>query len=96
MLSLNREKIDIRKLNRKMLFSLDGRKSFLFLNHFFFDSAVPAGARRALFLRKYFFKHHVLTPDSESTQKFVKKCTYSSSGGALCVELRVLKGKIRI
>ena len=66
----------------------------LFIN--FFDSAVPAGACRALFLRKFFFKHHVLTPDSESTQKFVKKCTYSSSGGALCVKLRVLKGKIRI
>ena len=40
---------------------------FSFLESFFFDFAVPAGACRVffLFLRTFvFFKHHVLTPDS--------------------------------
>ena len=61
---------------------------YIYLLHLFVSSILqcpqgPVGR----FLRKYVFKHHVLTTDSESTQNFVKIRTCSSSVGAFCVEL---------
>ena len=55
------------------IYIFDGRIFCSLLESFFFDFAVPAGACRVFFFftKNMFFKHHVLTPDSESTQNFV-------------------------